>query len=178
MLWCWQKAGSSATFMSLLLTGTPTEPALNAEVLADEASLRRVSLIDDAGALVEVMWNGTGLVDSSGLAASDGVLSGTDGLSWAFVAEGTTVIAAEDLGASATCELDAMALRWDEEDLVVTIARTDSSPCSLEIMWTGSRPETVEVDDIATTAWTHDSALGVVVLALTGGTVRLSPAVR
>jgi hypothetical protein len=172
------QSGTTANYMTLLLTGTPTAPAPIAEVLVAEPLLRLMSVEADEGGAIEVTWNGTGFRESPGLADSDGVLSGTDGSSWAFMAEGTAIIVNDDLGAMSTCELDALQLQLDESDLMAQFSRLEDTPCSIEIMWTGGPPSSVEIDDIEISDWTYDPTTGTVMIALRGLTLRLSRSAR
>ncbi|MCP4807402.1 MAG: hypothetical protein GY884_18820 [Proteobacteria bacterium] len=155
--------GTSATYFTLLLTGTATDPTPIASVLQEDASVRLAHVEFDDGRVIEVGHNATGGLQAVGSVDTDGVLVGTDGASWVFMAEGSQVELDSDLGAWADCTLDALELELDE-DLSGTVA-WEASSCALTVAWPGDEPAAVWVDGVETTAWSHE-----------GGAVTLDPA--
>ena len=143
--------GDDVHLISLLLPQGPTEAAPSVTVLEDGAALRAVTVETDAAGTVALLFNATGVVDGPGDLLSDGLLAGTDGASWAFLSDGTTLLAGAGLEAEATCTLDALSLSWEGAALTGAVSRP-SGGCALALAW-GTSPEAVEVDGAATDAW-------------------------
>ena len=159
-----QQHGSRATWMTLLLTGTASDPVPVATVLEESDSLRHAEVELASGEVLEVTWSGSGSTVAPGSASFDGVLAGTDGGTWAFMAEGSALEVSADLGAWSTCTLDALQLEVEGGALVGRLARPEDTACALELAWSGGAPASVEVDGVETSAWSHDAGAGAVVL--------------
>ena len=159
-----QVSGSSSAYLTLLLSGTLDAPMPTASVLQDDEDLRLVEVDLGEDGLVELVYNRTGASAAPGTATSEALLTGTDTESWAFLAEGSTLDVVPDLGLWAGCSLDAAQLEIDGSALSGTVTWPGGVACPLELAWSGGEPTSVEVDGVASGAWTWDGAAGTVVL--------------
>ncbi len=144
--------GQNEHLFSLLVPQGPDEAAPAVESLLSSEALRAVAVETDATGRVVLMLNTSGSADGPEALVSDGLLSGTDGASWAFVSDGYEIRAEGGLEAAATCTLDALSLSLDGASLDGVVAR-EVGDCALTVAWEGS-PGAVEVDGVASGDWT------------------------
>jgi hypothetical protein len=144
--------GQEAHLFSLLVPQGPDEAAPVVESLIASEAVRAVEVETDATGAVVLMLNASGSVDGPAALVSDGLLSGTDGLSWAFVSDGSALQAEGGLEAAATCTMDALSLRLDGAALEGGLA-LEAGDCALTVAWAGA-PASVEVDGEASVDWT------------------------
>ena len=153
--------GQDEHLVTLLLPQGPDDAPPGVETLLSNAALRAVSVETDATGSVTLMLNTSAVSDGTEGLVSDGLLSGTDGVSWAFLSDGTEILAAGGLEATATCQLDALSLAFEGAALGGTLARNEGD-CTLALAWEGT-PSAVEVDGLASSDWSW--AAGVLTLA-------------
>lgn len=149
-----EQAGSSADYLTLLLTGTPDEPAPVAVVLDDREDVRLAQIHGDGIGTIEVLWSTSGGEEVGEFIVSDALLAATDGADWLHLSEGTTAWLADDrLGARAACALTALSLSASGSEVSGVLA-WEGAACPLELAAPDGAPTTVTVDGVATGAWT------------------------
>lgn len=152
--------GQDEHLLSLLLPQGPDEAPPAVETLLSGETLRAVTVETDAGGVVTLQLNSSGVPDGPDGLVSDGLLSGTDGASWAFLSDGAEILAGGGLEASASCALEALSLALDGATLSGAVWRAEGD-CALSLAWE-STPAAVEVDGAASAGWTW--AAGVLTL--------------